>query len=71
MVLSWQWRKLIGGYDAAKMIAETIKSGAKNSEEITKGMYAIKSYEGASGNITINDKGSAPKFVELFRPVIK
>ena len=55
------------GYDAVKLIAETIKSGAKNSQEIAKGMYAIKNYEGTSGNITINEKGSAPKLVELFR----
>lgn len=55
------------GYDGVGLIAEAIKKGAKSSEEIARGLYQIKDYDGAFGSTTINERGSAPKYAKLYQ----
>lgn len=44
-------------YDAVMLIAKAMKKYASDSESIKKGLYEVKGYQGASGEITIDENG--------------
>ena len=55
------------GYDGLKLIAKALKDGEVNSNEIKKGLYDVKNYSGASGEISISSKGSNRVAVSMFQ----
>ncbi|MBU4536459.1 hypothetical protein KJ603_00260 [Patescibacteria group bacterium] len=48
------------GYDAIKLFEIALKDGI-DSEKIKANLYAIKDYQGVSGNITFDENGDVIK----------
>lgn len=55
------------GYDAVGLFAEAIKNGKENSISVQEALYKIKNYKGATGEISINSKGSSPMMISMFQ----
>jgi branched-chain amino acid transport system substrate-binding protein len=55
------------GYDAVKLIALAASKGDGTPQSIQKELYKIKNYQGASGVISINEKGSSPMLVNMYQ----
>jgi len=55
------------GYDAVNVIAASIEKAGADREAIKNELYKVKAFQGASGEITFNEKGSAPREVRVFR----
>lgn len=49
------------GYDAANLVISAYQKGAKSSDEIRKVFAELKSFQGASGEITFDSKGDVHK----------
>ena len=49
------------GYDTLYIVAQAIKSHGYTSQGIKTGLYAINKFSGATGLITMNEKGDAEK----------
>jgi len=56
-------------YDAIYIIAEVIKKYGKTADDIKRGLYQVKNYNGVGGNITIDEFGEVQRPV-LFKKVI-
>jgi len=48
-------------YDAARILLDIIKNGAKNREDIKNGLLNIKEYNGVSGITTVQSSGDSEK----------
>ncbi|MBI3583230.1 MAG: ABC transporter substrate-binding protein [Nitrospinae bacterium] len=48
-------------YDAARILLEIIKNGAKNREDIKNGLLNLKEYNGVSGITTVQSSGDSEK----------
>jgi len=48
-------------YDAARIILEIIKNGAKNREDVKNGLLNLIDYNGVSGITTIQQSGDSEK----------
>lgn len=55
------------GYDAILMYKEAIMKGARTREEIKNALYQVKNLQGTTGDITVNSKGSSPKYISMFQ----
>ncbi len=55
------------GYDALRMMVLAAEKSGNSRESIKNGLYGIKDMDGASGRITMSEKGSAPKYVSVFQ----
>jgi branched-chain amino acid transport system substrate-binding protein len=55
------------GYDSVLMYKEAIMKGARTREEIKGALYQIKDLQGTTGDITVNSKGSSPKYISMFQ----
>jgi branched-chain amino acid transport system substrate-binding protein len=44
-------------YDAVMLVAKSMEKYGTNSEGIKKGLYEVKGYQGASGEITVDENG--------------
>lgn len=52
-------------YDAMMVVAEAVKAGKRDSDEIKEYLYSISDYKGASGKITFEKNGEVNKPVIL------
>ncbi len=55
------------GYDGLNLIAEAIAKGGDAPEKIKDELHKIQGFKGATGTITMNGKGSAPKLENMFQ----
>ncbi len=55
------------GYDAMQLLALAIKNSDGSHQGVKDALYQIKSYLGASGTITINNKGEVEKPYSYFK----
>ncbi|MCO6432308.1 MAG: ABC transporter substrate-binding protein [Deltaproteobacteria bacterium] len=53
-------------YDAVRLIGLAARNGEASRENVKKGLYAVSGYSGASGAITFNSAGSAPRPVTMY-----
>lgn len=61
---------LAWGYDSGRLVIEAWKrSGFKIGEALAVALREIKMYPGASGLVSVNNKGSSPKFPGAFEVV--
>ncbi|HEX2643483.1 MAG TPA: ABC transporter substrate-binding protein [Thermoanaerobaculia bacterium] len=63
-------------YDAIHLIADQIRSGARDGESLKKGLYAVKNYPGIGGTMSFDSFGEVDKPITLvqvqkgsFRPL--
>ncbi len=54
------------GYDGVRLIALAARTGTERLK-IKDALHSIKDVEGASGTITMNERGSAPREVHIFQ----
>lgn len=55
------------GYDGMMLLAEAMKRGGVSPENIKSELYKVKDYAGASGTISIDDKGSSRALERIFQ----
>jgi len=55
------------GYDGLRLIAEGFKRDGASPESAAKALYTVKNYPGASAPVTINERGSSPTPISIFR----
>lgn len=55
------------GYDGLNILAEAIKKVGTDSVKLKNALYETKNYNGASGVISIDERGSSPKLENMFQ----
>jgi branched-chain amino acid transport system substrate-binding protein len=56
------------GYDAMNLLAEAIDAVGPDGEKVSAYLHSqVKNYPGASGTISINERGSSPKMERIFQ----
>ena len=58
-------------YDGVMLLTEAIKRAGKDRTKIKNELYNIKDFQGASGFISFNSSGSAPREVRIFKVINK
>lgn len=55
------------GYDSVKLLLLARATRGMSAEQIKNGLYDIRDFQGASGTISFNDKGSSPQLERMYR----
>lgn len=55
------------GYDAVMLLAHALKRAEAGGEALRKALAGIRDFPGASGEITFNERGSAPRRASMFQ----
>jgi len=55
------------GYDGIQLLAQALRNADSDPQKINEELYKINDFAGASGTISINEKGSSPKLASIFQ----